>query len=284
MKGLGARIVRSRVVRGGDIHQARQIHLADGRVLFIKTSPDTAPGLFAAEAAGLKWLADFGAPVPEVVAFCDRDGSQPGWLALSWVDPVGRGQGRRFGAALAALHGHALAEPGWSRPGFIGTLPQDNSPPSTAPQASVGERWADFWVERRLQPMTRMAGRRLSDGCVALLHEVGDRCGALLADLPAVAPLHGDLWGGNVLWAEEGPLFIDPAVYAGDPEVDLAMMALFGGFDAQVWSAYHAVHPRRPGFETRQALYQLWPLLVHVVLFGGGYAASVERNARRVLA
>ncbi len=280
---LDASVVRSRVVRGGDIHQAWQVHLDDGRPLFIKSSPDTAPGLFAAEAAGLQWLAGFGGHTPKVVGFADRQGRLPGWLALAWVDSGGRSQGGAFGADLAAIHNHSLAAPGWSRPGFIGPLPQNNEPVAGATDASIGERWASFWVERRLLPMAKMAGRRLDSSCHGLIDEVCERCPELLADLPALAPLHGDLWGGNVLWAEAGPLLIDPAVYAGDPEVDLAMMALFGGFDSHVWSAYHALRPRSAGFERRQALYQLWPLLGHVVLFGGGYAAGVERSARQVL-
>ena len=132
--------------------------------------------------------------------------------------------------------------------------------------------------------MAKQAGAALGREGLRLIEAVCDRCPTLLGDLPSLAPLHGDLWGGNVLWSEGGPVLIDPAVYAGDPEVDLAMMALFGGFDAQVWSAYHGLHPRRAGFEVRQALYQLWPLLVHLVLFGGGYRAGVVANAQRVVA
>ncbi len=280
---LGARVRGSRSVRGGDIHQAWQVQLTGGDTLFVKSSADTAPGLFAAEAAGLSWLAGHGAPTPEVLGWADRDGDRRGWLALRWHDPTGRGQGATLGTALARLHSQRVSEPGWTRPCFIGPLPQSNEPAAGASGISVAERWAEFWVERRLVPMTRMAGRQLSDGCRRLLDEVCDRCPSLLAEVPAMAPLHGDLWGGNVLWAEHGPLLIDPAVYAGDPDVDLAMMALFGGFDSDVWGAYHNILPRRPGFEARQALYQLWPLLVHVVLFGGGYAAGVERNARAAL-
>lgn len=301
---LGARPSASRRVSGGDIHSAFRVPLSDGRELFVKTSPDTPPDLFAAEAAGLAWLAGHGARTAEVLGWADKSAAGPGWLALTWLDTSRRKQGGVLGADLARLHSQALTEPGWQRPCFIGPLPQDNR--AIAPEGdrsaarpaggtvqragspdqradSPGAAWARFWVERRLRPMTRRASDALGRAGVALMEQVCERCPPLVEDLPAIAPLHGDLWGGNVLWAEQGPVLIDPAVYGGDPEVDLAMMALFGGFDAEVWAAYHRVHPRRAGFEERQALYQLWPLLVHVVLFGGGYAAGVMRNARVVL-
>jgi fructosamine-3-kinase len=266
-KGLDASVLSAKTVRGGDIHQAFRVDLDDGRRVFIKTSERTPAGLFEAEAAGLNWLAGFGR---------DQRGDRPGWLALTWADSIGRGGNASLGADLARLHDHAVARPGWQRDVFIGPLPQDNA-------VEHEMDWPTFWAERRLAPMVAMAASGLNATQQQLVEQVCDRCPDLLADVEHLGPLHGDLWNGNVLYGEAGPLLIDPAVYAGDPEVDLAMMELFGGFGAEVWSSYFAIRPRRPGFEMRRDLYQLWPLLVHVTLFGSGYGSGVERAARRVL-
>jgi fructosamine-3-kinase len=161
---------------------------------------------------------------------------------------------------------------------FIGPLAQENGPAAS---------WAEFWRTRRLQPqleMARRAGRM--PGRAAEWDRLMDRLPELLASAEADGPslLHGDLWGGNVLAAVEGPALIDPAVYRGHREADLAMTELFGGFGADFRAAYQEAWPLQPGYPARRAVYQLWYLLVHVNLFGGGYGAQTEGVLREALA
>ena len=277
---LHSAVTSARSVLGGDIHQAFQLALEDGRQIFVKTSASTPPGLFAAEAAGLRWLASFDAiATPSVLAFRDQGEGGPGYLALSWHAPSRRGDpalSATFGHQLALLHSNVQDRPGWTQDVFIGPLPQGN-------QTRDGESWADFWIHRRLLAMARLANRSLDRHARALVEQVADRCRPLLDDVPALGPLHGDLWGGNALWTAGGGMLIDPAVYAGDPEVDLAMMALFSGFPEASWRAYHDVQPRRDGWQARRALYQMWPLLVHVALFGSSYCGQTAAAAKQVL-
>ena len=232
--------------------------------------------MFTAEAEGLDALRDTpGVRVPEVWAVDDADS----WILMEYVAPGSEGADwpAALGRGLAALHERTGGAPGWHGDNWIGGLPQSN-------RTAAG--WAEFWVTRRLLPQVERAfdaGRldRSSPHWRALpsrVHEVlGD------AD-SAMSLLHGDLWSGNVFPDGNGqPVLVDPAVYRGHAEVDLAMMELFGGFDAAL-HVYHARLPRDPAFDRiRRDVYQLYPLLVHVNLFGGGYAAQAERAARRVL-
>jgi fructosamine-3-kinase len=250
--------------------------LADGRELFVKHRADAPARMYAAEAAGLAWLAEAGAlRTPAVVAV--GDDVPPRFLALEWI-PRGRpapGHDEALGRGLAALHRAGADAFGLDRDNFIGSLPQANAP--------AGD-WPAFYAERRLEPMARAAveagalGRGFLAGLERLRARLPDLCG------PAEPParLHGDLWGGNAMAGPDGgPVLVDPAVYGGHREVDLAMMRLFGGFGERVAAAYAEAHPLAEGHEDRVELYQLYPVLVHVVLFGGGYARSAERILRR---
>ena len=270
---LGARVVRSERVGGGDINEAYRLTTSEGRSVFAKLNPHAPPGLFEAEAHGLDWLARAGAPVPRVLGV--GPGSAP-CLLLEWAEPGARRHDfdERLGRAVAALHGAGAPCFGLERDNFIGLLSQDNRPAPT---------WAAFYGERRLAPLLELARRRgLADGALV---EAGERLIARLDELvgPAESPacLHGDLWGGNVCSSAGLPLLIDPAVYGGHREIDLAMMRLFGGFDERVFSAYAESFPLAPGASERVALYQLYPLLVHLCLFGAGYLGQVRRVLAR---
>lgn len=270
---LGARVVRSELVGGGDINEAYRLTTSDGRSVFAKLNPQAPPGLFEAEAHGLDWLAQVGAPVPRVLGVGPR--AAP-CLLLEWAEPGARGHDfdERLGRALAALHRAGAPCFGLDRGNFIGLLPQDNSPAPT---------WMAFYGERRLAPLLELARRRgVADGA---LEGAGRRLIARLHELvgPAEPParLHGDLWGGNLCSRAGLPLLIDPAVYGGHREMDLAMMRLFGGFDERVFSAYAESFPLAPGASERVALYQLYPLLVHLCLFGTGYLGQVRRVLAR---
>ncbi len=259
-------------VAGGDVNRALRVDLADGRRLFVKYRRDAPAGMYRAEADGLRWLAEAGAlRTPEVVAV--GDAGPPRFLALEWIDRgrAGGGHDEALGRGLAALHGAGARSFGLAADNFIGSLPQPNAPL---------ESWPDFYGARRIEPLAR---RAVDAG--ALPRRVMARVERLRARLPDLcgpredpARLHGDLWGGNALAdASGGPVLVDPAVYGGHREIDLAMMRLFGGFSAAVFAAYSEAHPLAAGHEDRVELYQLYPVLVHVCLFGGGYARSAER-------
>lgn len=270
---LGERVIRSESLAGGDISRTLRLTLQSGRRVFAKTHPGAVPGMFAREAEGLAWLAEPGAlRVPRVLAASDADDLGPACLVLELIEarPRARNYDETLGRGLAALHRHAAPSFGWVRDNYLASLHQHNTPcPS----------WPEFYAERRLLPLLARAERaglvpsRIGARLRGLCARLADYCG----DPEPPARLHGDLWGGNVIVADGGePCLIDPAVYGGQREIDLAMMRLFGGFSERVFAAYHEAHPLAPGHAERVALYQLYPLLAHVNLFGGSYLAQLE--------
>ncbi|MEO5851082.1 MAG: fructosamine kinase family protein [Nocardioides sp.] len=242
----------------------------------MKTHSHTPPGFFEAEAAGLAWLADAGGvAVPEVLA-TDHE-----CLILRWVEP-GRANAdaaSAFGEALATTHAAGAAAYGISaspdHEGYIGRLPLTGR---TAPT------WADFYATRRVLPYLRLARDRgaATAADAAAVEAVLRRLADLVPEEPP-ARLHGDLWNGNVLWGTDARVWvIDPAAHGGHRETDLAMLALFGlPHLARVTDAYDQASPLGDGWESRQGLHQLFPLLVHACQFGGGYAARAAETARR---
>lgn len=268
---FGTRIKRSRRLSGGDINEAFEISFDDGTSIFVKTHPSPPHGMFGAEARGLRWLAEAAAlRVPRVIAVSD---GQPAYLALEMLTSGERRADfdEELGRSLAALHEFGAPRFGLDHDNFIGRLPQSNA---------TSDDWASFYWARRLEPQLRLAtDQGLIDGPTRarfgeLRRALPERIG------PAEPPsrLHGDLWGGNLHVDEAGrPCLIDPAVYGGHREVDLAMMRLFGGFRERVFAAYGEIWPLAPGASDRVGLYQLYPLLVHVNLFGGGYVGAVQR-------
>jgi fructosamine-3-kinase len=276
-QALGVRVVRASPLSGGDINDAYEIELAGGARVFAKANRRAPPGLFAAEARGLDWLRAGGAiRVPEVRAFSE-DGATVQFLVLELLGserPVA-GFDERLGRRVAALHRAGAGGFGLDHDNFIGPLPQKNTPLPT---------WHDFYRSRRLEPLLVRAASsgRASFGLRRGFDKLFARLEELVGPPEPPARLHGDLWGGNLHVDDGGePCLIDPAVYGGHREVDLAMMRLFGGFSESVFAAYAEDFPLAPGAEERVALYQLYPLLVHANLFGGGYVASVERAVAR---
>jgi fructosamine-3-kinase len=268
---LGSAVTRVTRLSGGSINEAAEVFLDDGTRVFVKTHESAPAGMFEAEARGLRWLEEAGAiRVPRVLAVSD---TPPAFLALELLSPSRRRANfdEELGRSLAALHAFGAPCFGLDHDNFIGSLPQSNA---RAPD------WPRFYWESRLEPQLRQAVDR---GLIARkTRSRFDRLQSALPDLvgPDEPPsrLHGDLWSGNLHVDERGaPCVIDPAVYGGHREVDLAMMRLFGGFGERVFSAYAEAMPLCPGVEGRVPLYQLYPLLVHVNLFGGSYVGSVER-------
>ncbi len=259
----GARASR---VAGGDINEGWRVERPDGRRSFVKTRADPGPGEYAAEAAGLRWLGEARAlRVPEVLAV-GEDFLELEWIESGRLEAAGWAE---LGRGLAAVHAAGAPCFGSARPLRIGRLVLANDP--------IGD-WPAFYAERRLLPLA--AAARLSGRGARALERVCERIADLAGPAEPPARLHGDLWGGNVLAGCDGrPWLIDPVAYGGHREVDLAMLALFGGPPSRTLDAYLEAAPLAAGWEDRVGLWQLFPLLVHAALFGGSYGASVERIA-----
>jgi fructosamine-3-kinase len=278
-RGLGLSIVSSRALAGGDINLAFEATLEDGERVFVKNHPDAPGEMFRTEARGLAWLAEARAlRVPRVLAVSEID-SSTSFLVLEYLEPADKGRAfdETLGRGLAALHRSGAPCFGLDHDNFIGSLPQKNDARPT---------WAAFYREQRLQVQLRRAvDRNLVDGRLA--HEFDrlfDQLESLVGPAEPPSRLHGDLWGGNIHVDDHGrPCLIDPAAYGGHREIDLAMMRLFGGFGARVFDAYREAWPLADGHEHRISLYQLYPLLVHVNLFGGSYVKQAERALHRTL-
>lgn len=278
-RALGADVAAARAIGGGDINEAFRVSLSDGRDVFVKTNARAPRTMFPAEAKGLAWLAEAGAiRIPEVLAVSGENDAV-GFLALELIEPGRRVSGfdEELGRSLAALHRAGAPSFGLDHDNFIGRLPQENSP---------CDDWPTFYRERRLGPQLRMADKRglateeMKRGFDALFA----RLDVLVGDPEPPARLHGDLWGGNLHAGGDGrPCLIDPAVYGGHREIDLAMMQLFGGFGPRVFEAYDEAYPLGDGWRDRTPLYQLYFLMVHVNLFGSGYVGSAERALQAML-
>jgi protein-ribulosamine 3-kinase len=277
LSGLHCAPQAERRVAGGSINACYAWPCAAGR-LFVKIAPAAALRIFEAESAGLAALALSGAlRVPRVLA-CGT-AADSAFLALEWLEsaPADPGAEARLGSGLAALHCVTATRFGLARDNFIGSTPQLNGWLSD---------WALFFRERRLRPQLELA---TGHGYGALLGAAGARLleavPALLAGHePAASLLHGDLWGGNWLCTSAGEATIfDPAVYYGDRETDIAMTRLFGGFGPGFYRAYQAAAPLAQGWQQRGELYNLYHVLNHLNLFGGGYAAPARAIMDRLL-
>lgn len=264
-------------VGGGSISQGFRLVGSDGRHYFVKRNHLRHRAMFEAEAAGLLELARCAAlRIPEVVVLADHGDAC--FLVLEHLELRGRPNSVRLGQGIAALHaiqGHRF---GWTQDNFIGSTPQSNTPEGN---------WTVFYRDQRLAFQRRLArdngaSRKLIDAVARLETELET---LLDGHEPAPALLHGDLWSGNWGFDRDGnPALFDPAVYFGDREADLAMMELFGHPGADFFAAYNERLPLDDGYPVRRELYNLYHILNHFNLFGGGYAAQAEGMARRLLA
>ena len=278
LTGLAVR--EARVVGSQHGYQHLMVTLAGGKRAFAKVAAG-APGTdeiaaaFAAEANGLRWLAQAKAvPVPEVLA------AERAALVISMVQP---GQATpeaafRFGTELARLHAAGADRFGAPWRGFIASLPLDNT---------GGPSWPEWYASRRLLPYLRLAidagALRPADG--RLVEAVMDRISSLAGPAEPPSRIHGDCWAGNVLWSGGQGWLIDPAAHGGHRETDLAMLALFGAPHLdRITAGYNDTVPLAAGWRDRIPLHQLHPLLVHACLFGASYRDSVCSAARALLA
>jgi fructosamine-3-kinase len=238
---------------------------------FVKSRAGAPPGFYGVEAAGLAWLAEVpdGAKVVQVVEVSDESMTvervaedAPNQAAAT---ALGRGLARTHAAGASA---YGVPPGSWTGNGFIGPLPLTHR--------SCGS-FGEFFGELRIRPFVRdLRDAGTIDATETVLFDrVRERLARGVIGGPEEPPsrVHGDLWNGNVLWSDEGAVLIDPAAHGGHRESDLAMLALFGlPFLEPLLGAYHEVHPLAEGWRERVGLHQLYPLLVHAVLFGRGYA------------
>lgn len=267
--GAAFSVASRRPVGGGDINQAEMWLGRDGRRFFVKLNRAERLAMFEAEAEGLDEILGAGAIRAPRPVCSGVDGGRA-FLVLEFLELDSHGDGADLGRRLAAMHRHTQARFGWHRDNTIGATPQIND---------RLDDWVEFLRLRRLGYQLDLARR---NGAPSRLIDRGER---LLADLdaffsgyaPAPSLLHGDLWGGNTGFAQGEPVLFDPAVHYGDREADIAMTELFGGFPAAFYAAYREAWPLNAGYESRKTLYNLYHVLNHYNLFGGGYAGQAER-------
>ncbi|MGC8864108.1 MAG: fructosamine kinase family protein [Bacteroidales bacterium] len=262
-------LLGSRPQGGGDINKALRLDTSAG-CFFIKfNNAQRYPGMFKLEADGLNLMRKTQTVfVPEVIGYGD-DG-QDAFLLLEFLESGHRSNQamEEAGRLLALMHRHSSPRFGLEHDNYIGSLPQKNTP---------YERWTDFFVACRIEPMLRkardkgLADQKMQRGFEHLFSRLDE---LIPAEPPAL--VHGDLWGGNYLAASNSRVYlIDPAVYYGNREMDLAMTRLFGGFPDAFYEGYASEYPLQAGWVQRTEIHNLYPLLVHVNLFGGGYVSSV---------
>jgi fructosamine-3-kinase len=259
---------------GGDINQVFLVESGKDSYVLKRNSRDSFPKMFEKEAKGLRILADAGFRTPRVAQVFEEETHQ--YLLMERIpeERSGRVLWKRFGHQLASLHRTTDDHFGLDHDNYIGSLPQKNGQTRS---------WAEFFVENRILPLARESRDRnlMSNG---LMKDVE----GLLFKWPELVPaekpslLHGDLWSGNLLCGTgQEPVLIDPAVYFGHREMDLAMTAMFGGFDAAYLEVYNEAFPLETGWETRTGLHNLYPNLVHLLLFGSSYLNRIASVVRR---
>jgi fructosamine-3-kinase len=239
--------------------------------VFRKRLAHPPPGFFAAEANGLRLLdVEGGPPLPDVIDVDEHS------ISLTQIDtgPASASMAEQFGHALAAMHRAGTPAFGADWPGYIGSLPLDNT---------TGTSWSQWYAERRVLPYVRMArdSGALND---AEQRAIESACSSLPDTAEPPSRIHGDLWSGNVLWGTDGRVWlIDPAAHGGHRETDLAMLALFGApYLDHIVAAYDEAWPLADGWRGRVGIHQLHPLLVHAAMFGGGYGARAAALAAHI--
>ena len=267
--GVDTQIIKSKSVGGGCIHHATQL-LTERGSWFLKYNQLAELANFQAEARGLEVLGQSGTlRVPKVIAVNQTE--THAFILMEYLIPEGRPKGfwTDFGCSLAKMHQHTAEKYGLDHDNFIGRLPQSNQQHTS---------WIDFFIQQRLEPQLQLAEEKqlaLSDLRPAF-EALYPRLVNLIPEEPA-SLLHGDLWSGNFLCGPNGqPCLFDPAVYYGHREAEIAFTQLFGGFNSEFYTAYQQTWPLQKGWENRVPLFNLYPLMVHLNLFGRGYLPDIQ--------
>jgi len=275
--GRRVRVDRWQSVGGGCISHASRIDTDAGQ-FFVKWNAEAPPDLFEAEARGLREMAKARSSlaIPSVLAAAGPRGECPAFIAMEYLEPEAAhapADEEVLGRGLAQLHRARAKQFGFAGDAYCGSTRQANA---------WGDSWPEFYAERRLRPLLRSLERErglaasdhaLYEGVIARLREL----------LPAEATpslIHGDLWSGNVLWTTRGPALVDPSCAYAEREMEFGITLLFGGLPPRAWSAYLEAWPLPAGWRERNPLYQLYHLLNHYLIFGGGYGAQARQVAK----
>jgi protein-ribulosamine 3-kinase len=268
---------QQRSMGGGSINAAFLLSGDDGQQFFVKTNQTGRKAMFEAEARGLQEIASSNTiKVPKSVCFGENQ--LQSYIVLEYLDMAGRADQQVLGEQLAAMH-HVTAEKfGWKINNTIGATHQPND---------WTVNWLDFWRDQRLGFQLRLAEKQ---GYGGELLSLGEK---LLVEMPKLfdgqeikpSMLHGDLWGGNVAGLKDAtPVIFDPAFYYGDREADIAMTYVFGGFDPDFYASYQNAFPLDDGFAVRKTFYNIYHIINHLNLFGGGYHGQAIHMLEQVLA
>jgi fructosamine-3-kinase len=254
-------------IHGGDINQAYKLESAQGSFFLKLNKAKDFPTMFEAECRGLKELSN---KTDFTIPSCILHGEQQNitFLLMKYLPLSRDGNWKDFGQVLAGMHSVSDGSMGLSYSNYIGSIVQKND---------QQESWASFYSESRLMPLTKKA----FDMNLITKNEV-DQMERLCKRLDSIYPkekaalLHGDLWSGNVSFCEGKPCIYDPAIYYGHREMDIAMTLLFGAFPSEMYQGYNEVYPLESSWKSRVGINQLYPLLVHLLLFGSSYKAQIK--------
>lgn len=274
--GTQVDIVKSESLGGGCINDASLIGTTKGKY-FLKWNDNCPADLFLREAEGLvelKKAAGNYLIVPEVITAREVN-STPGFIVLEYLEPGGyfRDSDEKLGAGLAAIHQYTGSKFGFSNNNYCGATLQNNS---------QKDKWADFFRDNRLNFLLNLIQkeRPLPAEEIKIYNKLLDNIFSLVPEESEPVLIHGDLWSGNYMNTARGPALIDPAVYYADREMEMGIMTMFGGFSERFYSAYNEVNPLLPDWKDRNRLYQLYHVLNHYYLFGGGYGRQAIQIAR----
>lgn len=267
----------ARSISGGSINQAAKIKLTNGQNCFLKWNTTADPRMFSVEEKGLNLLAsaDTAIKIPAVIT-TGQTNENTGYLLEEFIEEGAPkpNSAADFGRNLAQLHKHHEEQYGLDHHNYIGRLPQSNT---------WHKNWVDFFIHERMEPQLKMAtdSGKLGSDTIAHFEAMFKKLTDIFPDEPP-SLLHGDLWGGNYFFDNNGQATIfDPAVYYGHREIEIAFTHLFGGFPGHFYNAYEESYPLAPGFSQRKDIHNLYPLLVHTNLFGGNYARQVGGIVRQ---
>ena len=269
-KDCGLNVQRYEQVHGGDINSSYCLFTSREKYFLKVNDKNRYPLMFTREASGLHKLCELSTlKTPQIIKQGSCDDEQ--YLLLEWLEKgvPKKDMSENFGNAIAVMHKQPQEYFGFDEDNYIGSLDQNND---------QHDEWHSFYTECRIKPLVKKlfdAG----DLSATNIHDADLFCNNLRTILPIETPsfLHGDLWAGNYMISSSGDAAIfDPAVYCGHREMDIGMTRLFGGFDTRFYEAYNETYPLEKGWEKRSQITQLYPLLVHAVLFGGHYIGSVK--------
>ena len=278
-KQIGSELVSEEVVSGGCINRSFRVAFSDGSQYFLKWNAEAPPGLFQAEAEGLLALRKADAlSVPEVLSFADHPEDTPSFLLMEALVPGARGESgdAELGRGLAKLHRVEEHNFGFHGDNYIGYLPQRNTWEGS---------WSEFFFAHRLSAQAALGEESgwFADNFAKLLVEKEEKIRTILSEgeeRPSL--LHGDLWSGNVFWSETGPALIDPAVYYGSREADIAFTECFSRFGEEFYRAYHEEFSLCSGYERRRPILNLYHQMTHANMFGGSYVQDVYRTLQAI--